>query len=57
MIHCNFTYWVKQDPEKWLKVEFLMKDMLYNLTVKKEVEKEIIKYNFYGKKFIEKVIT
>lgn len=31
-----------------------MKDMLYNLTLKKEVEKEIIKYNFYGKKFIEK---
>lgn len=54
MIHCNFTYQVKQDPEKWLKVEFLMKDMLYNLTLKKEVEKEIIKYNFYGKKFIEK---
>jgi len=30
--------------------------MLKNLTVKKEVEKEIIRYNFYGKKFIEKEI-
>jgi hypothetical protein len=31
--------------------------MLKNLTVKNEVEKEIIRYNFYGKKYIEKEIS
>jgi hypothetical protein len=30
--------------------------MLKNLTVKKEVEKETIRYNFYGKIYIEKKI-
>jgi hypothetical protein len=56
MINCNFTYFVKVNPEKWLNIEFLKRDMLKNLTLKKEVEKEIIKYNFYGKKFIEKEV-
>ena len=51
MIHCNFTYLVKINP---LNVKFLKKDMLKNLTAKKAIEIEIIKYNFYGKKYIEK---
>jgi hypothetical protein len=56
MINCNFTYFVKVNPEKWLNIDFLKRDMLKNLTLKKEVEKEITKYNFYGKKFIEKEV-
>lgn len=41
------------DPDKWLNIEFLKRDMLKNLKLTKNIEKETIKYNFYGKKYIE----
>jgi hypothetical protein len=37
LINCEYIYYVKVDPEKWLNKELLKKDMLINLTMKKEM--------------------
>jgi hypothetical protein len=41
------------DPDKWLNIEYLKKELNKNLLLKKNVDTEFVKYNFYGKKYIE----
>ena len=41
------------DPDKWMNIEFLKRDMMKNLLLKKDVETKIVKYNFYGKRYEE----